>query len=66
MFFKLRKLFFYFSSKTLLGLEIFKCKKFAILNFMMLSNALGQNKNYILLNNFRGKYILVMKFAQFI
>ena len=30
-----------------------------------MSNVLGQNKNYILLNNFGSKHILVMKFAQF-
>ena len=32
---------------------------------MTLPNVLGQNKNYILLNNFGSKHILVMKFAQF-
>ena len=32
---------------------------------MTLSNVLGKNKNYILLNVFGSKHILVMKYAQF-
>ena len=57
---------FYFTSKVLIVLEIFKSYNFQILNFITSSNAFAWNKKYVLLNNLGTGHSLVMEFDQFI
>ena len=59
------KKYFHFTSKVLFVLATFKFQNFRILNFRMPWDTWAWNKKYILLNKFRSKHSLVIKFSKF-